>query len=78
MSAEDQAAQKRSQQLDRQMRQAMNKDSEVVKLLLLGAGESGKRYVRWKLPRGLLVRCPGSLPALLDRGADPLYNFATM
>ena len=46
MSPEEQEAQKRSAALDREMRSAMNKDSEVVKLLLLGAGESGKRHVR--------------------------------
>ena len=45
LSPEEAEAQKRSQALDRQMRSDMNKDSEVVKLLLLGAGESGKRSV---------------------------------
>uniref|UniRef100_A0AAY5KYL1 Adenylate cyclase-inhibiting G alpha protein n=1 Tax=Esox lucius TaxID=8010 RepID=A0AAY5KYL1_ESOLU len=45
LSAEDKAAMERSKMIDRNLREAGEKASSEVKLLLLGAGESGKSTI---------------------------------
>uniref|UniRef100_A0A4W5M2N5 Guanine nucleotide binding protein (G protein), alpha inhibiting activity polypeptide 3 n=1 Tax=Hucho hucho TaxID=62062 RepID=A0A4W5M2N5_9TELE len=45
LSAEDKAAMERSKNIDRNLREAGEKASSEVKLLLLGAGESGKSTI---------------------------------
>ena len=44
-SPEDRAAMKASKELEKQMKQDFNKERQKIKLLLLGAGESGKSTI---------------------------------